>query len=494
MNGITLTAMTKLASPRSTNTNAVTPRGYFRPLPLLGLLWLGLNLAAAQAVDLKLGTAAVTINPPPGIGLAGYYHERGHEGVLDDIMAKATVLDDGQTSAAIVVCDLISMPKWIVIEARKQVEERTGIPGANVLISATHTHTAPVILRDISQVEIPGISKQYSQSLPKLIADAVVSAHEKCQPVRVSVAKEQEAQLAYNRRFWMRDGSVGWNPGKRNPDIVRPAGPIDPEVGVLVAETLGGQAALVLTFVNYALHPDTTSGTRISADYPGALSRALALYKGPDMLTLFANGTCGNINHLDVQWAGGQSSPQEAARLGTILAAAVLKAYPRLQPLTGAAALRVRSEIVNLPLPSITPEEMKQARLDLLTATDNTREGFTKLVQAHRVLDIAALDGRPHEVEMQVITLGRDVAWVSWPGEIFVELGLSVKAGSPFAHTYNVELANGAIGYIPNKSAYPEGNYEVASARVAEGSGEMLVTSALRMLAALHHEAAEPKR
>ena len=89
---------------------------------------------------------------------------------------------------------------------------------------------------------------------------------------------------------------------------------------------------------------------------------------------------------------------------------------------------------------------------------------------------------------MQVIALGRDVAWVAWPGEIFVELGLSVKAGSPFAHTYNVELANGAIGYIPNKPAYPEGNYEVESARVAEGSGEILVTSALRMLAELHSE------
>ena len=77
----------------------------------------------------------------------------------------------------------------------------------------------------------------------------------------------------------------------------------------------------------------------------------------------------------------------------------------------------------------------------------------------------------------------------SWPGEIFVELGLNVKAGSPFPNTYNVELANGSIGYIPNKSAYPEGNYEVESARVAAGAGEMLVTSALRLLQAAHKEA-----
>jgi len=288
----------------------------------------------------------------------------------------------------------------------------------------------------------------------------------------------------------MRDGSVGWNPGKLNPQIVRPAGPIDPEVGVLFAESIAAKPAPLLTFVNYALHPDTTGGTRISADYPGALSRALALYKGPEMLTLFANGTCGNINHTDVRWAGAQGSPQEATRLGTMLAAAVFKAYPRLQPLTNAGVLRVRSEIVKLPLPPFTPEQLEAARFDVRTAKDNTRDGFMELVRAHRVLDTAAREGRPQEVEMQVIALGRDVAWVAWPGEIFVELGLSVKAGSPFAHTYNVELANGTIGYIPNKSAYPEGNYEVESARVAEGSGEMLVTSALRMLAELHQAAA----
>ena len=466
--------------------------------PKTASCWLGLLLTiilsatSSQNAEFRLGAAAVPINPPLGIALAGYYHERGSEGVLDDIFAKATVLDDGRTRAAIVVCDLISMPKWIVAEARQIIESQTGIPGTNVIIAATHTHTAPVLLREWSRDDSDGagkpISKNYSHSLPKLIAEAVAAANEKRQPVRVSVGKESEPRLANNRRFWMRDGSVGWNPGKLNPQIVRSAGPIDPEVGVLYAETATEKPAPVLTFVNYAMHPDTTGGTRISADYPGALSRTLALYKGPGMLTLFGNGTCGNLNHTDVHWRGAQSGPHEAARLGTILAAAVFKAYPRLQPLTIVGPLRVRSETVKLPLPSFTPEQLEQSRVDVRTAKDNTRDGFMKLVRAHRTLDIAARDGKPQEVEMQVIALGRDVAWVAWPGEIFVELGLSVKAGSPFAHTYNVELANGAIGYIPNKSAYPEGNYEVESARVAEGSGEMLVTSALRMLAELHGE------
>jgi neutral ceramidase len=464
------------------------------PLRWTGFL-LAMMLAAAgvRSAELRLGTAAVPINPPLGIGLAGYYHERGNEGVLDDIFAKAAVLDDGQTRAAIVVCDLISMPKWIVIEARQIIEAQTGIPGAQVIIAATHTHTAPVLFRESSRDETDGgatpASKAYSRTLPKLIAESVAAANEKRQPVRVSVAKENEVRLANNRRYWMRDGSVGWNPGKLNPQIVRPAGPIDPEVGVFYAETVAAKPAPVLTFVNYAMHPDTTGGTRISADYPGALARALALYQGPGMLTLFANGTCGNINHIDIHSPGAQSSPQEAARLGTILAAAVFKAYPRLQALTNTGPLRVRSETVKLPLPPFTPQQLEQARLDASTAKDNTRDGFMKLVRAHRILDTAARNGKPQEVEMQVIALGGDAAWVAWPGEIFVELGLSVKAGSPFAHTYNVELANGAIGYIPNRPAYSEGNYEVESARVAEGSGEMLVTSALRILTELHRPA-----
>lgn len=471
---------------------------FMKPILFIVLAACFLPAATGRASELKLGTAVVTINPPTGIGLAGYYHERGNEGVLDDIAAKAVVLDDGTTRAAVVVCDLISMPKWIVARARKQIETRTGIPGSNVMISATHTHTAPVLYREWSRDDSDGgakpVARDYSEKLPGLIADAVAAAYEKRQSARISVAKEQEPQLAKNRRFWMRDGSVGWNPGKLNPQIVREAGPIDSEVGVFYAETIAARPAPLLTFVNYAMHPDTTGGTRISADYPGALARALALHKGPEMLTIFANGTCGNINHIDVRWTGPQSSPQEAARLGGTLAGAVFKAYPKLEQLTNTGTLRVRTEVVALPLPAVTEQQLETARFDVRTARDNQPGGFMKLVRAHRVLDIAAREGKPMDVEVQVITLGRDVAWVSWPGEIFVELGLSVKAGSPFRHTYNVELANGTIGYIPNKPAYPEGAYEVESARIAEGSGEMLVTSALRMLSALAQEAASTSK
>ena len=107
---------------------------------------------------------------------------------------------------------------------------------------------------------------------------------------------------------------------------------------------------------------------------------------------------------------------------------------------------------------------------------------FLDKVDAFKVLDVAAREGKPWEVEVQVIALGEQLAIVGLPGEIFTELGLAIKKASPFPFTVIAELANGSIGYIPNRSAYAEGNYEVVSARCAEGAGELLVESAVKLL------------
>ena len=106
--------------------------------------------SSARAVggEIRVGTAVVKITPPLGTPLAGYYHVRGSEGVLDDICARAVVLDDGKTQAAMVTCDLIGLSRSVVLEARRIIAQETGIPDQNVMISATHTHTAPVVIGD----------------------------------------------------------------------------------------------------------------------------------------------------------------------------------------------------------------------------------------------------------------------------------------------------------------------------------------------------------
>ncbi len=448
---------------------------------------------------MRAGAAQVVITPPAGAPMAGYYHARGAEGVLDDLYSKALVLDDGTNRVALVTLDLISTTFSLTAQAREEIEQRTGIPGSNVMISATHAHTGPELsdrgvrggLLSTQTLGTNAVTSGYSESLPARIAESVRLAARRLTNVVITTATGRCDHLAYNRRFYLKDGTVGWNPGKLNPDITMPAGVTDPEVGLVLIEPPREASQLVpavAAYVNFALHPDTIGGTGVSADYPGALARRMAEYHGTNCVTLFANGTCGNLNHLDVNWHRAQQTRAEADRLGTILAASVFLAEKELRPVTP-APLRVRSERVELPLAPVTAEEIEQARLDVRTGSDRTRTDFMKLVKAVQVLDVAAREGRPLEVEVQVITLGDEVAWVSLPGEVFVELGLAIKKRSPFRQTLIAELANGSIGYIPDRRSYAEGNYEPVSARCAAGSGERLVETAVRLLEALHSEA-----
>ena len=461
-----------------------------------GFLWslvfgISLELCALnfelRASELRAGAAQIAITPPNGIGLAGYYFERGADGTNDDLFAKSLVLNDGNTRIALVTLDLISTTRPMVEAARRQIEKTTGIPGSNVMISATHAHTAPVlagrgVVEDPSGSGSP-LSKNYSAGLPALIAESVQRAVEKLQPARLTAALALEPNLSFNRRFHLRDGSVGWNSGKGNTNIIRPAGPIDPEVRVLYLDAPREKLAAqpLAAYVNFAMHPDTVGGSKFSGDYPGALARRLAEVKGPDLVTLFANGTCGNINHINVNWPDPQKGTTEAARIGTVLAAAVFRAWMQAVPVTN-TTLRVSTEIVKLPLPELKPGAAERARETVLRLGMKDNKGFMEKVESYKILDVAAREGKPHEVEVQVITLGSEVAWVALPGEIFVELGLAIKQSSPFRQTFITELANGAIGYIPNQPAYLEGNYEVISARCAAGSGELLVDSAVRQL------------
>ena len=205
------------------------------------------------------------------------------------------------------------------------------------------------------------------------------------------------------------------------------------------------------------------------------------------MLTIFSNGASGDINHLDVNWADPQTSPEEAKRLGTILAADVFKSFMHLKNVED-LALRVRSDAVQLPLAEITDEELRESRE--IVARHDANAPFLQLVKAHKTLDVAAQQGKPFEFDIQVVGLGQDIAWVALPGEVFVELGLSIKAASPFWQTNVVELAGGGH-YAPTRSAYAEGQYEALETPFAEGAGEMLLAAAIRLLTEIYRDAAD---
>jgi hypothetical protein len=459
-------------------------------LALLSMLILTITVAA-RADGLRAGAAAVVITPPPGTPMAGYYYQRGADGVHDDLHAKAIVLESGGNRAALVALDLISTTRDLVEDARRQIEGTARVPGRAVMISATHAHTGPVIAgRSVRENALGGRSGpalEYRAALPAKIAEAVRRAEAKLEPARLFVAHGHEASIAFNRRYHMADGSVGWNPGKRNTKIAKPAGTIDPDVPVVYVESAIGRP--IATYVNYAVHFDNVGGTQISADVAYTLSRLLGEYKGPEMVTLFTAGCCGDVNHLDVRWADAQKGHENAARMGIILAAEVLRTWPVLEPVEP-GRIQIQSDMVDLPLAPLSSGAVERARAVVARREDKEHPpSFLEQVDAFKTLDVAERQGKPLQVEVQAVTLGDRIAWVSLPGEIFVELGLEIKQDSPFANTLIAELANGAIGYVPARRAYTQGNYEVVSARCAEGSGERLVDTAVRLLKHLHSEA-----
>jgi neutral ceramidase len=443
--------------------------------------------APACMAQLRFGTGAVKITPPAGAPMAGYYFSRAAEGVHDDLWAKAVVFERDGNKAAMVACDLIDVPRAVVEQARAEVAKATGIAANHVMISATHAHTGPVVLSGPESGALRGsmleIARAYAAELPAKIAQSVALANQSLQEAKVSAGVGREDSLAFNRRFFMKDGTVGWNPGKLNPNIVKPAGPIDPDVAVAYFES--ASATPLATYVNYPMHLDTVGGLRISADYPYTLADLLAKTKGPGMLTMFTIGCAGNINHLDVRSGEEQKGSGEAARIGTVLAGEVLKTYTRLRPIQP-RSLATRSEIVKLPLAAIQAGDVEKAR-EIASRFDQPNAApFLEQVNAFKILDVAARHGKPIEAEVQVIALGNDLAWVGLPGEIFVELGMDIKQRSPFRYTIVAELANGSIDYVPNRKAYAEGNYEVVSARVGEGAGELLADTAVRLLKDIH--------
>jgi neutral ceramidase len=429
-------------------------------------------IASGETAGLKIGLGQSVVTPFLDVPLAGYYYPRSADGVHDDLYAKTIILDDGRDQIVLVACDLVEIPRSVVEQARERITQRLKIPADHVLISATHSHTGPVMI------------EEYRTNLSHWIADSVMTAHSRMKPARLFAATEQEPSLPHYRRYLMVDGTVVTNPGFLNRMVVKPVGPIDPKVGLLYA--VDAQEQPLMSWVNYAMHQDTVGGTLISADYAYFLSRLLGRAKGPDMMTIFTIGSAGNINHLDIKRPGPQRGFEEARRLGKVIGEAVVRGYNHLEAVT-LPGLKALSQTLDLPVQPSTSAEVEAARKILATPPPPDVDFTLDRVKAGRVAELQEKRLKTIQAELQVLSIGQ-VAIVGIPGELFVELGLAIQKRSPFARTFIVELANGSIDYIPTREAYQQRAYEDTSARVGAGSGEKIVDKAIEMLRQLKGE------
>ncbi|MDR3634226.1 MAG: neutral/alkaline non-lysosomal ceramidase N-terminal domain-containing protein [Isosphaeraceae bacterium] len=445
-----------------------------------------ITVPAGVADELSAGVAVVDITPPVGYRMAGYYQERPSTGTLDPLYAKALVLKQGDRKVALVFCDLVAVPLELSADARSQASTATGIPAENIAIAATHSHTGPLycgVLRDFfhqrtvaSEGKDSRESVDYSRTLAKKVAQAITEAAAQTEPVRLEAGTAEETRISFNRRFHMKDGSVRFNPGVLNPDIVRTAGPIDPEVGLILARPLGGGKPITGLTV-FALHLDTVGGTQYSADYPHVLEESLRKELGSSFVSLFGAGTCGDINHVDVK----SKERLATAVIGRHLAETVLAALPRLEPVRQ-PELAMTRRIVDVPTRKVTPAELSDAKARIADI-GTSKLPFLDAVRTVTTLDLEkAYPDQVAKLEVQVLRLGPDHAAVFLPGEVFVDLGLAIKRGSPFKQTLVIELTNSIPAYIPTKKAFGEGSYEIVNSRVEPGGGERLVEAALELL------------
>ncbi|MFB0552880.1 MAG: neutral/alkaline non-lysosomal ceramidase N-terminal domain-containing protein [Phycisphaerae bacterium] len=435
--------------------------------------------------ELTAGLAVIDITPPIPYRMSGYFNERLSAGISNPLHAKAIVLGQGDERAALVFCDIIGLSLDVSSRVRRQAAKKTGIPAANILIAATHSHTGPLYfgalrkyfhdLAVAKEGSDPYEKVDYSSELAAKIVKVITQANAAAKPIRLKAGAAEQKGLSFNRRFHMKDGTVRFNPGVLNPDIVRPAGPIDPGVGIVFFnDAESGSAAAGI--VNFTLHLDTVGGTNYAADYPFYLEQSLREKYGEQFVLLFGTGTCGDINHIDVT----KKERLKTDYIGNTLAQTV-KAKAGSLETVAEPALAVRSEIVEVPLQKYGPQKVAWARENIKKV--GTRElSFLEQVEAYKIL---ALDMRNSEtigLEVQVFRLSNDVAVVGLPGEVFVDLGLAIKRASPFATTLVIELCQDAPGYIPTRKAFAEGSYETVNSRIAPGGGEMMVKAAVRLL------------
>ncbi len=426
---------------------------------------------------MKIGFARLDITPRLGAEMPGAFNARHNTGVHDPLHVSAMVVDDGGECAAFLGVDALSIRHSAVSRAREIVARHCGraIP---VLAAASHTHAGGPTATCLGSTEDP----EYTRLVSDRIAQAVVVAYRRRTPARLGVGVGHEETVAYNRRFWMKDGRQTTHPGKGNPDIVRVAGPIDPQVGVVGAWDLDGRCLGCL--VNYTLHCTVMGGLEVSADYPYYLDRTLRAALGEECVTVFINGAYGDVTQVaNTIQREREFGEKWSRRIGTILGGEALKVLAATEPQD---EVRVRSAAAHIHLTprAVSPEALAAAEALLATPGDwNTERWY-----ARELVLLAEMNRQEPEVpaEVQVLVLG-DTAIVATPGEVFCEFGLRLKQESPFAHTFVANTANGSIGYVPTPEAMgPQGGgYEprlCRSSKLVPEAGDQLVATALRLL------------
>lgn len=423
------------------------------------------------------GTAAIDITPNRSVRMDGMIREHPSEGVHDPIFVRALALAErADPGAAFVVVsvDLCGLSEEDHAAIRRGAAQ-LGVAEDRVIVAATHTHSGPAAYGHFCDPE-----EDYAREVVAAVVEAISQSVHGMATAAVGCGIGEERTISHYRRLMADDGHVVMNwepfPAER---IVGPLGVIDPDVSVLSVTRAGNPGETLCTVFNHAGHPNVLSGDNylISGDYPGrAVELLIERFGGNAMFLNGAQGTMDIDGLRDRDWEGRE-------RIGNALADAVGDVVRGIVAKTD-PAIRGASAGYTIPGRVITDEEWAWAEPILA----ETGGAYQPLADGVGDDYIAALYKRIREQRVESISVLQcclavdDCAFITFPGELYTEIGMRIKSESPFRHTAIIGLANGSVGYVPTRKAILEGGYAEVTRMVDAASEEIVVEQSLALL------------
>jgi neutral ceramidase len=399
----------------------------------------------------KVGAARVDITPilRRDLLLAGY-EPRPATKIHDHIFARAIVLDNGSTRAALVAVELIAFTEPMWKAASQRITAETGISADHLIIDATHTHSAPFIT-GVGTPDTPVLA--YTAQVEDAVVSAVKLAISKLQPARMGIGRG-EANVNVNRDVLL---PHGWWIGANS------KGPSDKTVTVIkFVSTAGSPLAL---FINYSVH-GTVMGPQnqqLTGDLPGETSRFVEDHYGSDMVALWTRGSAGDQNPRVMTWLTTRPERPEdfsvLQNVGQELGKEVVRVADSIGPARQAAKLTLWGEqrLLSCPGQRIIGE-----------------------VRPGRVAEFKPTD--PESFRLGVLKLN-EIGIVIVGGEVTTPIWERLKQASPNKNLIMVDNANGTVSYIPDDAAYDRTTFEVMGSHFQKGCAEdAIVKNAVAMI------------
>ena len=450
--------------------------------------------AFALNAEFKAGFARVDATPPLGIPIPGYFNHRVANGVLDPLCVECVAVSDGTNAALIYCVDDLHLTNPFFEKAFPAITEATGVPRDRIYVHSTHTHTGATDWPRPAYSEAENkIVSDFAEARIRKLADAGRFALDDMAPSSIAVAKTVCKDISFIRRYRMKDGTVRTNPGLMNPDVKESLGTPDETLQVVRFRRTG---APDIAIVNFGTHPDTVSGTKISADWPGFVRSTFENGIGGGVKCLFLNAAQGDVNHHHrfpppgraALNARKQSNSRAIAEyMGRAVAGVAMSVWDVCEDIP-AGAVRGIVKAHSMPANVPTADEIKWVEMfDAGRKNEIPLSGMeikTLTSPGSRVRKLK--DGPDHfDILVSSIAIGDSLAFAGLPCEPFVDIGRDIKAQSPFRTTIITCLTNGSEGYIPSTKAHHEGGYEGLSSRFKAPTGDKLVAAQIEQLNAL---------